>query len=69
MSDAHKKAMLAVFAVLFLLLAIATGFVAIEIQHVSVTSILAITLVIIALDIHWVLNNQDNNDTNLSSEG
>lgn len=69
MSDAHKKAMLVVFAVLFLLLTLATGFIAIEIKHMSVTSILAVALVIIALDIRWVLNNRKDSDNSLGSEG
>lgn len=68
MSDAHKKAMLVVFAVLFLLLTLATGFVALEIQHLSVTSILAVALIIIALDIRWVMNNRNSSDNNLGSE-
>ena len=62
MSDAHKKAMLVVFAVLFLLHALATGFVAIEIQHLSVTSILIVALVIIALDIRWVMSNRNTSE-------
>ncbi|WP_396589265.1 hypothetical protein [Bermanella sp. R86510] len=62
MGEFHKKAMLAIFTMLFLFIATATIFVAIEIQQFAVVGILLVALIVIGLDINWVRRSQQSHE-------
>lgn len=57
MGETHKRALVAIFVVLFLCLMAGTLFVAIELQHIGITAILVTVAAILLVDIRWVLGN------------
>jgi hypothetical protein len=59
MGSEHKKAMLVIFALLFICLLAGTVFITIQVQHYAIGSILLATTTIIGMDIRWVLNSEE----------
>jgi len=60
MGETHKRALVAIFTILFLCLVAGTLFVAIELQHIGITAILITVATILLVDIRWVLGNASN---------
>lgn len=59
MGNEHKKALLAIFTLLFTCLLAGTIFITVQVQHYAIGSILLVTTIIIAMDIRWVLKSQE----------
>ncbi len=55
----HKKALVVIFSLIFTLLMASTVFIAIELQHVGIASILLVAGLVLAMDIRWVLRSKD----------
>ena len=54
MGSEHKKAMLAIFTLLFIFLFAGTVFITVQVQHYAIGAILLVTTAIIGMDIRWV---------------
>ncbi|MFT5593722.1 MAG: hypothetical protein ACI8SR_002108 [Oceanicoccus sp.] len=54
MGSEHKKALLAIFTLLFVFLLAGTVFITVQVEHYAVGSILLVTTAIIGIDIRWV---------------
>ncbi len=63
MGNEHRKALIIIFSLIFILLIVGTIFIAIELQHVGIASILLMAGIILAMDIRWVARNKDNNSS------
>lgn len=59
MGNQHKKALVAIFALLFTCLLAGTIFITLQVQHYAIGAILFVTTVIIGLDIRWVMKSQE----------
>ncbi len=55
MGSEHKKALVAIFTLLFICLLAGTVFITVQVQHYTIGAILLATTFIIAMDIRWVL--------------
>ncbi len=66
MGNEHKKALIFIFSLIFTLLLVGTVFIAIELQHVGIASILLVAGIILAMDIRWVSRNKDNHSAELT---
>jgi|GEM_PF-1579390 len=66
MGNEHKKALIFIFSLIFTLLIVGTVFIAVELQHVGIASILLMAGIILAMDIHWVSRNKHNQGSQLS---
>ncbi|MFY0641694.1 MAG: hypothetical protein JXR16_11650 [Bermanella sp.] len=61
MGSEHKKALLAIFILLFILLLAGTVFITLQVQHFAISTILIVTTVIIGMDIRWMLKSTPQN--------
>lgn len=61
MGSEHKKALLAIFTLLFICLLAGTVFITVQVQHYTIGAILLATTLIIAMDIRWVLKSDKEN--------
>ena len=61
MGSEHKKALLAIFILLFVLLLAGTVFITVQVQHFAISTILIITTIIIGMDIRWMLKSTAQN--------
>jgi len=59
MGSEHKKALLAIFTLLFICLLAGTIFITVQVQHYTIGAILLVTTLIIAMDIRWVIKSDD----------
>jgi antibiotic biosynthesis monooxygenase (ABM) superfamily enzyme len=59
MGSEHKKAMLAIFTILFICLLAGTIFITVQVQHYTIGTILLVTTIIIGADIRWVHKTQE----------
>ncbi len=66
MGNEHKKALIFIFSLIFTLLVVGTVFIAVELQHVGIASILLVAGIILAMDIHWVSRNKNNHGSELN---
>ncbi len=64
MGNEHKKALIFIFSLIFMFLIVGTVFIAIELQHVGIASILLVAGIILAMDIRWVSRSKENTSTN-----